>query len=136
MKKLIALLCLFCITSCSWFKSAVQPIVNDTIDCVKTEEAAAAKGKDVFQIMVQIGEALGDAVAVAVASGGDILAALDAAASPFITEFGEPLVACVAQSLEPTVSAGSGSGSSTSTAEAAPNLLAQWIAHRGWKFKK
>ena len=132
MKKIIVLLCLL-LCSCSWFKKTVEPIVTDGINCVKAEEAAAAKGADVFHVLLQVGQALGDAAAAAVASGGDVIAALDAAAAPFIQAYGEPLVACVAQSLEPTP-APAGSGSSASAE--APGLAEQWIAHRHWTFAK
>lgn len=129
MKKIIVLLCLLCISSCSWFKSAVEPVVTNAIDCIKTEESAAAGGKDVFRVLVQVADALGTAAATAAASGGDVLAALDAAATPLIAQYGEPIVACVAKSLEPTTS------SSASAKAEAPDVITQWIAHHGWTFK-
>jgi hypothetical protein len=133
-KKITALaLAAATLASCSWWDKNVQPDITAAIDCVKTEESAAAKGVDALQAGIEIADALETALATLVA-GGDPIAALDAAAAPFIAKYGEPLVACVVHAFDPSTGSGSGSGSAVTAT--APSILDQWIAKRNWKYTK
>lgn len=128
MKNLIIAALAVGLASCSWFSSTVKPVIDDKIDCIKTAEAQAAGGKDPIQIAIDVADALGTAAYTAATTGGDLVAALEAAAGPLIVKYGEPVVACVFKGLEPTVA-------SAMKKAAMPNPFAEVIAHHGWQFK-
>jgi hypothetical protein len=126
--KLATLILALCLTSCSWFNTTVKPVIDNKIDCIKAAEAQAAGGKDPIQIAIDIADALGTAAYTAATTGGDLVAALEAAAAPLIVKYGEPVVACVFKGLEPTIA-------SAAKKAAMPNPFAEVISHHGWTFK-
>lgn len=80
-------------SACSWFKSTVEPVATDVIDCAKEEGAAITAGKSVIDVSLDIIATITAAIESAGAS--DPLTAAKAAFLGMAAKYGEPIVACV-----------------------------------------
>lgn len=114
--------------------SPVTPIVDDGIDCIKTEAAAAAKGIDVITAITTIVAKVASVIADP--------ASLASVVVGFFETYGEPFVACVIVKYHDahTTGAGSATGSGgviASVVEPDPtaSALSPIISSHGWKFK-
>lgn len=108
-RTLIASTLVLSLASCSLWSKDVQPVVNEVIDCAKAEAQSVTAGKSVIEIVVEVATQLGEALAAASAAGADLVTAVETAAEQLITQYGEPIVACVMKDIDPATGSGSGS---------------------------
>jgi hypothetical protein len=125
------LIALVCISACSAGAKVKQDVVvagSSAIDCLKQEATAIKKGEGWIGLALSIAEQLG----ATLVTGGDPLALV----ASLVSQYGEPVVACVMHEIATGGPAGAGSAAGPATGAKAQKSLAaaHVIEAKGWTF--